>query len=321
MEILSSIGLSFCTAYLKPYTASLYPAVKTFKTKAPAKLNIRLKVTGRRPDGYHELVSIMIPIDLFDLLELTVDPGGGIKLACEGIQIPTDENNLAFRAAQSFFSRTGIREEVSIKLIKHVPVAAGMGGGSSDAAATLLALNEMWSRPLSLPEMHDLAIGLGADVPFFLEGKPCLARGIGEILEPLDSWPKCWFVIVRPPIEVSTSWVYSNLKFVLTTDEYDNIKQTLSHVPISIPQILENDLERVTSATFPIVETIKKSLIQAGAQGALMTGSGPSVFGVFPSLDEALFGKKELVSQNLGAVFMATTWSGSAFTQLPSLGT
>ncbi len=309
------------TLNLKPYTASLYPAVKTFKIKAPAKLNIRLKVTGRRPDGYHELVSIMIPIDLFDLLELTVDPGGGIKLACEGTQIPTDENNLAFRAAQSFFSRTGIREEVSIKLIKNVPVAAGMGGGSSDAAATLLALNEMWSRPLSLPEMHDLAIGLGADVPFFLEGKPCLARGIGEILEPLDSWPKCWFVIVRPPIEVSTSWVYSNLKFVLTTDEYDNIKQTLSHVPISIPQILENDLERVTSATFPIVETIKKSLIQAGAQGALMTGSGPSVFGVFPSLDEALFGKKELVSQNLGAVFMVTTWSGSAFTQLPSLGT
>ncbi len=309
------------TLNLIPYTASLYPAVKTFKIKAPAKLNIRLKVTGRRPDGYHELVSIMIPIDLFDFLELTVDPGGGIKLACEGIQIPTDENNLAFRAAQSFFSRTGIREEVSIKLIKNIPVAAGMGGGSSDAAATLLALNEMWSRPLSLPEMHDLAIGLGADVPFFLEGKPCLARGIGEILEPLDSWPKCWFVIVRPPIEVSTSWVYSNLKFVLTTDEYDYIKQTLSHVPISIPQILENDLERVTSATFPIVETIKKSLIQAGAQGALMTGSGPSVFGVFPSLDEALSGKKELVSQNLGAVFMATTWSGSAFTQLPSLGT
>ena len=310
MGILSSIGLSFCTAYLIPYTASLYPPVKTFRIKAPAKLNIRLKVTGRRPDGYHELVSIMIPIDLFDLLELTVDPGEGIKLVCEGTQLPNDESNLAFRAAQSFFSRTGIREAVSIKLIKNVPVAAGMGGGSSDAAATLLALNEMWSRPLSLPEMHDLAIGLGADVPFFLEGKPCLAQGIGEILEPLDSWPKCWFVIVRPPIEVSTSWVYSNLKFVLTTDEYDNIKQTLSHVPISIPQILENDLERVTSATFPIVETIKKSLIQAGAQGALMTGSGPSVFGVFPSLDEALFGKKELVSQNLGAVFMATTWSG-----------
>jgi 4-diphosphocytidyl-2-C-methyl-D-erythritol kinase len=262
----------------------------------------------------------MIPIDLFDLLELTVAQGGGIKLACEGIPVPTDESNLVCRAARSFFSRTDLPEEVSIKLIKHVPVAAGMGGGSSDAAATLLALNEMWARPLSSPEMHDLATGLGADVPFFLEGKPCLARGIGEILEPLDSWPKCWFVIVHPPIEVSTSWVYGNLKLLLTTDEYDNIKQILSHVPILIPQILENDLERITSATFPIVETIKKSLILAGAEGALMTGSGPTVFGVFPSLDEALLGKRELVSQNLGDVFMTTTWSGSAFERSNDMG-
>ena len=117
-------------------------------------------------------------------------------------------------------------------------------------------------------------------------------------------------MIVRPPIEVSTSWVYENLKLVLTTDEYDYINQILRHVPISIPQILENDLERVTSATFPIVETIKNSLIRAGAQGALMTGSGPSVFGLYPSLNEARLGKQELVSQNLGDVFMATTWSG-----------
>jgi 4-diphosphocytidyl-2-C-methyl-D-erythritol kinase len=255
----------------------------------------------------------MIPIDLFDLLELTVGRGGGIKLTCEGIRVPTDESNLAFRAARSFFLRTALPEDVAIRLIKNVPVAAGMGGGSSDAAATLLALNELRSRPLSLPEMHDLAVGLGADVPLFLEGKPCLARGIGEILEPLEAWPKCWFVIVHPPIEVSTSWVYGNLKLQLTTNEYDNIKQILSHVPISIPQILENDLERVTSATFPIVETIKKSLIHAGAQGALMTGSGPTVFGVFHSLDEALLGKQKLISQNLGDVFMATTWSESAF--------
>jgi 4-diphosphocytidyl-2-C-methyl-D-erythritol kinase len=262
----------------------------------------------------------MIPIDLFDLLELTVTQGRGIKLACEGIPLPSDESNLVFRAARSFFSRTGLREDVSIKLTKLVPVAAGMGGGSSDAASTLLALNEMWSRPLSSPEIHDLATGLGADVSFFLQGKPCLARGIGEILEPLDSWPECWFVIVRPPIEVSTSWVYENLKLLLTTDEYDNIKQTLSHTPISIPQILENDLEGVTSAAFPIVETIKKSLIIAGAEGALMTGSGPTVFGVFSSQDEALLGKQELVSQNLGDVFVATTWSGSALTQSASPG-
>ena len=287
--------------------------MKTFRIKAPAKLNIRLKVTGRRPDGYHKLVSIMIPIDLFDLLELKVDEGGGLKLACEGLPVPTDENNLVYRVARAFFSRTGLREEASIKLIKNIPVAAGLGGGSSDAAATLMALNEMWSKPLSSSEMHDLAIELGADVPFFLEGKPCLARGIGEILEPLESWPKWWFVIVHPPIEVSTSWVYENLKLELTTGEHDYIKKILSHAPISIPQILENDLERVTTATFPIVETIKNGLIDTGALGALMTGSGPSVFGVFPTLDAAQMGKRDLASQNLGDAFIATTWSGSNF--------
>lgn len=281
----------------------------TIRTKAPAKLNIRLKVTGRRPDGYHELVSIMVPIDLFDVLELGVNRGGGIKLVSEGIEVPTDENNLVYKAARSFFSRTGLPEEISIKLIKNIPVAAGMGGGSSDAAATLLALNEMWKKPLSLSEMHDLALELGADVPFFLEGKPSLARGIGEILEPLKTWPKYWYVIVHPHVEVSTSWVYGKLNLMLTTGEYDYIKQILGQVPISISQVLENDLESVTSATFPIVETIKKSLIQTGAQGALMTGSGPSVFGLFSSPDQALSAKRHLASQNMGDVFMATTWS------------
>jgi 4-diphosphocytidyl-2-C-methyl-D-erythritol kinase len=287
--------------------------VKTLCIKAPAKLNIRLKVTGRRRDGYHELVSIMIPIDLFDRLELTDTPGGGITLVCEGMKVPKDETNLVHRAARSFFSRTGLHEGTAIKLIKNIPVAAGMGGGSSDAAAVLMALNNMWSKPLSQSELHKIAVELGADVPFFLMGKPCLARGIGEILEPLRAWPKCWYIIVRPPVEVSTSWVYRNLKLILTTGEYDYIKQTLNDAPVSIPQILENDLERVTSVAFPIIGTIKKSLIQAGAQGALMTGSGPSVFGVFPTKDQALSGKQHLVLQNLGDVFMATTWSRSSF--------
>jgi 4-diphosphocytidyl-2-C-methyl-D-erythritol kinase len=282
-----------------------------FKIKAPAKLNIRLKVTGRRRDGYHELVSIMVPIDLFDHLELSDTRGRGITLICEGMEVPADETNLVHRAARSFFSQTGFHEGITIKLFKSIPVAAGMGGGSSDAAATLLALNEMWSKPLSLSELHKIAIELGADVPFFLIGRPCLARGIGEILESIEAWPKCWYVIVRPPIEVSTPWVYGNLKLLLTTSEYDYIKQILKGATVSIPQILENDLERVTAATFPIIETIKKSLIQAGAQGALMTGSGPSVFGVFSTKDRALSGKQNLITRNLGDVFMATTWSRS----------
>ena len=294
--------------------------MKTIRITAPAKLNVRLKITGRRRDGYHELVSIMIPIDLFDQLKFDAIRGQGITLACEGMKVPQGETNLAYKAARAFFSRTGIREGIAIKLIKNIPVAAGMGGGSSDAAAVLLALNEMWSKPLPLSELHKIAVELGADVPFFLMGKPCLARGIGEILEPLKAWPKSWYVIVRPPVEVSTSWVYGNLKFILTTGEYAYIKQILNDAPVSIPQILENDLERVTSVAFPIIETIKRSLIQAGAQGALMTGSGPTVFGVFPTKDQALSGKQHLVLQNLGDVFIATTWSRSSFSSFSSSG-
>lgn len=278
-----------------------------YTTKAPAKLNLRLNVTDRRSDGYHELISIMVPIDLFDLLELTVVPQG-ITLECEGLQVPGDRSNLVYQAARSFLSRTGIQKGISIKLIKNIPVAAGMGGGSSDAAATLLTLNEIWSRPLSLSGLHDLAIQLGADVPFFLYSRPSLAQGIGEILEPLEEWPKYWYVIVTPPLKVSTSWVFNHPKLKLTTYEYDNIIAILKSDHFAISRILENDLEKVTAESFPIIEKIKKCLIDAGAEGAIMTGSGPSVFGVFLSLNQAGLAKQYLISQNLGDVFVATNW-------------
>ncbi len=278
-----------------------------YATKAPAKLNLRLNVTDRRSDGYHELISIMVPIDLFDLLELTVVPQG-ITLECEGLQVPGDRSNLVYQAARSFLSRTGIQKGISIKLIKNIPVAAGMGGGSSDAAATLLTLNKIWSRPLSLSGLHDLAIQLGADVPFFLYSRPSLAKGIGEILEPLEGWPKYWYVIVTPPLKVSTSWVFNHPKLKLTTYEYDNIMSRLKSDHFAISRILENDLEKVTAESFPIIEKIKKCLIDAGAEGAIMTGSGPSVFGVFLSLNQAGLAKQYLISQNLGDVFVATNW-------------
>ncbi len=278
-----------------------------YKIKAPAKLNIRLKVTGRRPDGYHELISIMVPIDLFDLLEFTVIPKG-IDLACDGFQAPANGSNLAYRAARSFLSRTGLQKGISMRLTKNIPVAAGMGGGSSDAAATLLFLNELWSRPLSLPDLQELAVHLGADVPFFLCCRPCLAMGIGEILEPLERWPKSWYLIVTPPLKISTSWVYGNLKLKLTAGEYSYINNRLKKEIFDISQILENDLEEVTSASFPVIETIKKALLHAGAEGAIMTGSGPSVFGVFSSYNQALSAKQYILSQNLGDVFVATDW-------------
>jgi 4-diphosphocytidyl-2-C-methyl-D-erythritol kinase len=273
------------------------------KTQAPAKLNIRLKVTGRRPDGYHELASIMVPVKLFDHLELKKILQRGITLTCQGISVPNGKENLVHQAAQAFFSRTGIKQRLSIKLFKNIPVAAGLGGGSSDAASTLKALNEMWSNPLTFQGLAELAASLGADVPFFLHNRPCTARGIGEILEPIGKWPKFWYVIVTPPLRVSTSWVYGNLKLELTTNQYEYILSALEKEPLKIADILENDLEAVTASHFPVINTIKKSLVDAGAAGALMSGSGPSVFGIFKSKDHALSAKRHLASQNLGEAF------------------
>jgi 4-diphosphocytidyl-2-C-methyl-D-erythritol kinase len=138
----------------------------------------------------------MVPIDLFDSLELKVIQKG-IKLACDGLPVPTNENNLVYRAARSFLSRSGIPKGISVKLVKRIPVAAGLGGGSSDAAATLLTLNEIWSKPFSMTDLHDLAIELGADVPFFLYPRPSLATGIGDILKPIEKWPKFWYVVIK----------------------------------------------------------------------------------------------------------------------------
>ena len=279
-----------------------------FTIRTPAKLNLRLKVTGQRPDGYHDLISIMIPIDLCDVLGLKLSSQNQVRLSCEGLSVPTDEENLACRAALSFFTHTGIQRGLTIKLTKNIPVAAGLGGGSSDAAAALLAVNEICGRPLSFSELHALAVELGADVPFFLDSKPSLAAGIGEILEPLEKWPKFWYVIVKPPLQVATSWAYRNLKLELTRGEYDFIVKTLKSDPFKVSDVLDNDLERVTAARFPIIESIKIRLMEAGAEGALMSGSGPSVFGVFSSLDQAEKARKSLISQNLGDVFVVTDW-------------
>lgn len=286
--------------------------------RAPAKLNLRLKITGRRPDGYHNLVSIMVPVALYDRIDIELVPSPGISLNCRGLHIPSNEKNLAFRAAAAFCAKTGIDQGVSLALTKRIPVAAGLGGGSSDAAAVLRALNHMTKDLLSTKELETLAVGLGADVPFFLKGSPCIAQGIGEKLTPIEKWPGLWYVIVMPPVEVSTAWVYGELdrtkteqggggrtELELTTIEYQDIMDVLSLNLSNIERLLENDLESVTVAHFPIVKHIKKSLGHAGAEGALMSGSGPSVFGVFSSQESAAKAKEAILTQNLGDVFLA----------------
>ena len=281
---------------------------------APAKLNLRLKITGRRPDGYHNLVSIMATVSLYDRIELQITSRNLITISCEGFSAPADKENLACRAAQAFFAKTGIDHGLSIKLTKNIPVAAGLGGGSSDAACVLKALNQIWSCPLSAKELAELALGLGADVPFFLTEKPCIVRGIGEILEPIEKWPKLWYIIVTPPIRVSTAWVYGNLNWSplegtgeleLTKDEYQFIIVNLKKKVFVIARVLDNDLERVTASHFPAIEDIKKTLMDSGSDGVLMSGSGPSVFGVFGSKDRARQAKTDLTSLDIGDIFLA----------------
>jgi 4-diphosphocytidyl-2-C-methyl-D-erythritol kinase len=276
--------------------------------EAPAKLNMRLKVTGRRPDGYHDLVSIMVPIDICDALEMEA-VAEGVIFSRQGVTVPDDETNLVVKAAKAFFAKAGLRKGALIRLKKRIPVAAGMGGGSSDAAAVLLLLNQVYSKPFTPKDLHETARALGADVPFFLACRPSLARGIGEILEPISAWPEFWYVTVTPPIQVSTAWVYGNLQLKkLTRDEYHYTNKILAENTAAIGQILENDLESVTSARFPVIESIKKLLVESGAEGALMTGSGPTVFGVFDSLRQAKAARDHLISHKLGDVFLARKW-------------
>lgn len=280
---------------------------ETVRIDSPAKLNLCLKVTGRRPDGYHELVSIMVPVGLCDRLELT-PRSSGFSLSCRGYETPADETNLVLRAAKAFFSGTGLRGGLSVSLAKRIPVAAGLGGGSGDAAAVLQALNKIYSSPLSPVELEALAVKLGADVPFFLRRGPQLARGIGEILEPIPDWPEFWYVIVTPHLLVSTAWAYASLNLPLTSGEYAYILKSLKKKPFKVADVLENDLESVTARRYPLINTIKNLLMEAGAEGALMSGSGPSVFGVFESEARAFSAKEALAARNLGDIFVAAQY-------------
>jgi len=254
----------------------------------------------------------MVPVGLYDRLELQTTSDRHIAISCRGFPAPSDETNLACRAAKAFFARTGIDQGVSIRLVKNIPAAAGLGGGSSDAACVLRALNRTYASPLAETQLAQLALGLGADVPFFLAERPCIARGIGEILEPIENWPILWYLIITPSISVSTAWVYGRLKasawsgeLELTNEAYQIIITHLKKMPCAIGPLMENDLEQITAKRFPEIERIKKRLREAGAEAALMSGSGPSVFGIFRSKETGLWAKKILAASDPGDMFLA----------------
>lgn len=247
---------------------------------APAKVNLTLRVVGRRPDGYHLIESVLVPLTLGDLVEVEFG-GRGIRLSCSDPALPAGEENLAWRAARAFLGATGIRRGVRIGLGKAIPVAAGLGGGSSDAAAVLRGLNDLSARPLAPKALHRIATGLGADVPFFLDPRPSVAAGIGEILRPMPPLPVMWFVLVNPGLEIAAAWAYVRLGGALTSPGPQHKVRRFSSHWSDIGACLSNDLEAAILPRFPVLVTLKERLIGLGAVGALVSGSGPTVFGLF----------------------------------------
>ncbi|WAA09488.1 4-(cytidine 5'-diphospho)-2-C-methyl-D-erythritol kinase [Fervidibacillus albus] len=248
--------------------------------KAPAKINLTLDVLHKRTDGYHELEMVMTTVDLADRLELSRLEEDRIIVHSESRFVPSGERNLAYQAASVLKKELNVKKGVEISIEKHIPVAAGLAGGSSDAAAVLRGLNRLWDLRLSLRELAEIGAKVGSDVPFCVYGGTALAKGRGEILTPLPPPPSCWVVLAKPPIGVSTAEVYENLS--LEQIDHPNTRQMvdaiLNNDYDSICHNIGNVLESVTLARHPEVAEIKGDMKRFGADAVLMSGSGPTVY-------------------------------------------
>lgn len=261
----------------------------TIRLAAPAKVNLYLKVTGKRPDGYHNLVSVMQALELADIITVS-RASSGIVLDCDDPAVPVGPGNIAYRAAESLLDASGSGAGLRISIAKRTPMAAGLGGGSSDAAATLKAVDLLLGLDTPEDTMHAIATALGADVPFFLKWPTALAQGIGEELSPLTPPAESWLVLVNPGISVPTRWVYDNLNLGLTNHPNSTTLPPFVGCPLTdgpMLSFLHNDLESVTAPRYPVINEIKDRLVSLGALGALMSGSGPTVFGVFAGREDA----------------------------------
>ena len=278
--------------------------------KAYAKINIGLDVLRRREDGYHEVRMIMQTVDICDDLTFKRTAQSGIVIQTDHEDLPVDDNNLIYKAADLLFREKGITEGVKITLTKRIPIAAGMAGGSSDAAATMRGLNELFEMGYSIQELQELGVKLGADIPYCLVGGTMLSEGIGEILTPLPTPPDCFLVVAKPDINVSTGFVYGNLHADRLTyhPDIDGMIEALHTGSLNgITDRLGNVLETVTVKEYPVIEEIKELLRDMGAENALMSGSGPSVFGIFKERETAESAARTIADRQLaGQIFVST---------------
>jgi 4-(cytidine 5'-diphospho)-2-C-methyl-D-erythritol kinase len=270
--------------------------------KALAKINLGLDVVRRREDGYHEVRMIMQTIQLYDRLDIKRTQEPGIQIQTNLSFLPVNENNLIYKAAKLLMDEFSITDGVSVKLDKRIPVAAGMAGGSTDAAAMLIGVNRLFSLGLTKRELMERGVQIGADVPYCIMRGTALAEGIGEALSPLPPMVKCPVLIAKPSISVSTKFVYQNLKLDDTTIHpdidrlIDDIKAKNLH---DIAAHMGNVLETVTISNYPVIDEIKKHMLSNGAVGAMMSGSGPTVFGLFDDEDTAKKAYKAMRSSHL----------------------
>ena len=267
------------------------------KILSPAKINLFLHICEKRPDGYHELFSLMCRVTLFDEISLQFCGGKTIEIHCSHPDVPVDDTNLVHRAANLFQTRLDSAQGVNIHLNKNIPVAAGLGGGSSNAASVLMALNNYYDRPFTREQLMEMGLTLGADVPFFIFQKPAIATGIGEKLTAFEGALPYRVLLLNHGFNVSTAETYQNLNFGLTNDKKKLTSNSLKLTGFDPAHHLSNDLERVTVAKYPEIGLAKEKFLNLGAIGALMSGSGPTVFGLFDNTETAKSARQHLMME------------------------
>ena len=258
--------------------------------QAMAKINLGLDVLRRRENGYHDVKMIMQTVNIYDTLDFVKLQDAKIVVKTDTMELPTDENNLIYKAVKLLFDKCDVKEGVEITLTKRIPIAAGMAGGSTDAAAALVGINQLFELGLTMAELKEIGVKIGADVPYCIEGGTALSEGIGEILTKLPDAPDCFVVVAKPEISVSTKYVYENLHAneLKYHPDIDGMVEAIREGNLDgVCARMENVLETVTETKYPIISELKKMLKDAGAENSLMSGSGPTVFAIFKEEETA----------------------------------
>jgi len=285
--------------------------------KAYAKINLSLDVLRRRPDGYHEVKMIMQTVGIFDTLTIAKASDKSIRLKVGNAPLPCDRSNLVYKAAEMVMNQFDLQQGVEITLEKNIPIAAGMAGGSSDAAAVFRGMNRLFSLGMSLDDMQKLGVKIGADIPYCIMGGTALSEGIGEVLSSLPVPPKAYLLIAKPDIDVSTKFVYENLHADTLTyhPDVDGMAEAIREGDLEgITDRMGNVLETVTEKAYPVISEIKALMKTKGAENALMSGSGPTVFGIYKEKEGAEEASKVLKEKDLAKQIFVTEFALPEYT-------